>query len=256
MDPDLSFRRPAQRSPRRAPLVLLVTSLLALLAHAGPGFAAPSVPRSRVVSIDFARGAQSWVGDFADYPDGSEAFYELESGIAPLPDGLRGGASAMRLRGNNHSDDLFLFARGPVDGLVPGAKYDVRIDLVLASNAPAGAIGIGGAPGEGVWVKAGATTAEPTTTADRDGFVLLDADKGNQSVGGANATVIGDLAVKTPIDAPRYELKRIAWGRRPPLPVVADGNGRAWLFAGADSGFEGTTTTYLVRLKARFVRAD
>jgi len=256
MGPDLSIRRRAPRSPRRVPVALLVTSLLAILAHAGPGFAAPGASRSRVVSVDFARGAQSWVGDFADYPDGSEDFYELEAGIAPLPDGLRSAATALRLSGNNHSDDLFLFARGPVDGLVPGARYDVRIDLMLASNAPAGAFGIGGAPGESVFVKAGATKDEPTTSVDREGFVLLDADKGNQSVGGANATVIGDLAVKTSIEAPRYRLKRLAWGRRPPLPVTADANGRAWLFAGADSGFEGTTTTYLVRLKARFVRID
>lgn len=249
-NPDLATRA----LPRRA---LLATALsLATLAfplrHAD---AAPNPPRTRVVSVDFARGAPGWVGDFADYPAGSEAFYELEAGIAPLPDGLRGGATALRLRGNNHSDDLFLFARGPVDGLVPGANYAVRVDLVIASAAPAGAVGIGGAPGESVWVKAGATTAEPTTRVDA-GFVLLDADKGNQSIGGANATVIGDVAVATTLDAPRFKLKRLPWGRRPPLGVTADATGRAWLFAGADSGFEGTTTTYLVRLKARFVRAD
>jgi hypothetical protein len=215
----------------------------------------PNPPRARIVSFDFARGAQGWVGDFADYPAGSEAFYELEAGIAPLPDDLRGGATALRLRGNNHSDDLFLFARGPVDGLVPGATYDVRVNLVIASAAPAGAVGIGGAPGEGVSMKAGATTGEPTTWVDR-GFVLLDADKGNQSTGGANATVIGDLAVATTLDAPRFKLKRLAWGRRPALQVTADATGRAWLFAGADSGFEGTTTLYLVRAKARLVRVD
>jgi hypothetical protein len=58
---------------------------------------------------------------------------------------------------------------------VPGAKYDVRVNLVIASAAPAGAVGIGGAPGEGVSMKAGATTGEPTTWVDR-GFVLLDAE--------------------------------------------------------------------------------
>ena len=250
-----SIRRLAPRALQH-PVLLALAIAVATLAFSSSvrhADAAPNPPRARIASFDFARGAQGWVGDFADYPAGSEAFYELEAGIAPLPDDLRSGATALRLRGNNHSDDLFLFARGPVDGLVPGATYDVRVNLVIASAAPAGAVGIGGAPGEGVSMKAGVTTGEPTTWVDR-GFVLLDADKGNQSTGGANATVIGDLAVA--LDAPRFKLKRLAWGRRPALQVTADATGRAWLFAGADSGFEGTTTLYLVRAKARLVRVD
>ncbi|MFM7736830.1 MAG: PEP-CTERM sorting domain-containing protein [Alphaproteobacteria bacterium] len=256
MNRDETSRSITDRARGSVSALVAAIALATLVFHASaPAARAGSAPRSRVVSVDFARGAQGWEGDFADYPDGSEAFYELEAGMAPLPDGLRGGASALRLRGNNHSDDLFLFARGPVDGLVPGARYAVRVDLVLASNSPAGAIGIGGAPGESVYVKAGALGVEPVTLVDR-GFVLLDADKGNQSVGGVDASVVGDLAVKTPIEAPRFLLKRYPWRKLPALEVTADGAGRAWLFAGADSGFEGPTTVYLVRVKARFVRVD
>lgn len=256
MNAGLTISRLLERAPRALLLAwIALASLLAPVA-ALPGQAATRPPRGRVISIDFARGAQGWIGDFADYPAADEALYELEAGMAPLPDGLRGGATGLRLRGTNRSDDLFLFARGPVDGLVPGARYEVRIDLVLASNSPAGAVGVGGAPGEGVAVKAGATGTEPVTLVDRDGFVLLAADKGNQSVGGADATVLGDLAVKTPIDAPRFLLKRFAWRKLPPLVIDADANGRAWIFAGMDSGFEGPTTVYLVRARARFLRVD
>ena len=72
----------------------------------------------------------------------------------------------------------------------------------------------------------------------------------------ARSCVIRGGYTYTTLDAPRFKLKRLAWGRRPALQVTADATGRAWLFAGADSGFEGTTTLYLVRAKARLVRVD
>ena len=84
---------------------------------------------------------------------------------------------------------------------------------------------------------------------------IQSASSPSRSKTGSVATSIA-IAVATMLDAPRFKLKRLAWGRRPALQVTADATGRAWLFAGADSGFEGTTTLYLVRAKARLVRVD
>ncbi len=39
--------------------------------------------------------------------------------------------------------------------------YKIQIDIELASNVPTHAVGIGGAPGESVYLKAGASPIEP-----------------------------------------------------------------------------------------------
>ncbi len=41
--------------------------------------------------------------------------------------------------------------------------------------------GIGGSPGESVYVKAGATTEEPLIIEDSDGWLRMNIDKGNQA---------------------------------------------------------------------------
>lgn len=56
-------------------------------------------------------------------------------------------ASQVRLfiSGVNRSDDLFMFFRGSIAGLSPGARYDITIGLEIATDTPAGCFGVGGA---------------------------------------------------------------------------------------------------------------
>ena len=72
-------------------------------------------------------------------------------------------------------------------------SYLARFNVEIATNVPSGCIGVGGAPGESVWVKAGATTVEPVAI-DQGGQLRMNIDKGNQSNGGANAVVLGNVA--------------------------------------------------------------
>src|SRR5688572_16762834 len=137
----------------------------------------------------FAPGAEGWTHGFADYPVGEEAFHELEFAHRALPPALGGGRSGLYLSGNNHSDDLFMFVKAPVDGLESATAYDVRLQVRIASKAPKGAVGIGGAPGESVVFKAGATAVEPVPVAV-DGTQRMNVDIGSQATGGADAVVL------------------------------------------------------------------
>lgn len=207
---------------------------------------------TRLYTFAFANGSLGWGADFADYPAGEEEFYRLESGFTRLPPylGLE-RPFALVLAGNNHSDDLCMFLRRKVTGLSPDTDYRVRLLARIASNAPAGAIGIGGAPGESVFVKAGVSLTRPAADpATR----LLNIDKGNQSVGGRDAMVIGDIAVATPIDAPRYRFKLLE-NTGAPFLFRSDASGEAWLFLATDSGFEGYTRLMVTRFTAEFVPA-
>lgn len=203
------------------------------------------------VTLDFRQSDQGWVGDFADYPVGEDAFYELVADYRALPEPLTSSGRGLFLSGNNHSDDLWMYYKGRVAGLSPDTSYRVRFDMEMATSVPNGCVGVGGAPGEDVTVKAGASEVEPNRT-NIGGFWRMDVDKGQQANGGEDALVVGDVASSVPCgEAPRWELKQLSSGSAA-VEVTSDRSGAVWLFLGTDSGFEATTSVYFTRLTPTF----
>jgi hypothetical protein len=108
------------------------------------------------------------VPGFADLPvDTERDAWKLEAGYRSLPAGLIG--SGLYIQGNNHSDDLFMYWTCEVGGLSPATPYRATATIDLATNIGVGTAGIGGSPGESVFVKASTSTTEPTTSADATG---------------------------------------------------------------------------------------
>ena len=201
---------------------------------------------------NFHRGEQGFVGDFADYPPAHKEIYFLTADYRPLPPPLA-PHSALYATGSNRSDDLFMYFKGQVGGLVPGASYAVSASVEIATDVPSGCVGIGGAPGESVYVKVGATAVEPTSALDDLGHLRMKIDKGNQSRGGENAVVLGNITNSRTCEqwSPQWERKSFP-GQSIPAPVTAAEDGRIWLLFGTDSGYEGTTWIYFTRATVAF----
>ncbi len=214
---------------------------------------ADSLPWPRGVSFQCRQGVSfrcRLTAGFADYPPGNADIFELTSDYRVLPPPLA-SESALFISGVNRSDDLFMFFKGPVDGLLPGASYDVTVSVEIATDVPAGCFGVGGAPGESVWVKAGATAVEPLAV--RDGaYLRMNIDVGNQSAGGSEGVVLGDVANSRPCEQPRQWERKSFEGRSIPASISIPASGRAWLFFGVDSGFEARTEIYFLRAEAAF----
>ncbi len=205
----------------------------------------------QTVRIDFTQGTQGWVAGFADYPVGQDGFFELEADYRALLSPLNTSQNAQYISGNNHSDDLWMYYKGQVAGLDANRGYAVRFEVEIATNVPNGCIGVGGAPGEGVTVKAGASTSEPEAIVI-GGDWRMNVDKGQQTNGGDDALAIGDVANTVPCgEPPRWELKQLSSGLES-LQVQTDGSGSVWLFVGTDSGFEATTSIYYTWVVATF----
>jgi hypothetical protein len=220
--------------------VLVIAILLLVATAAGCSSAPPDT------TFEFEDGPQGWVEGFADYPaDGDPGIFELEADWRPLPENLDG--NALYISGHNRSDDLWMQWAQPIDDLEPNTEYTVSISVELASSVPEGLVGIGGSPGESVYIKAGASTSEPTPVIDDQGWWRLTADKGNQANGGDDAVVIGtpanpNLDPET-ADGITFELMTLdTTGLN--LTAVTDETGTLWVFVGSDSGFEGATTLY------------
>ena len=192
-------------------------------------------------SFDFDSDAEGWTVGFADLPvDYDQSIYELDYDYRPLPDGLEG--SGIYVQGHNRSDDLFMFLKRRVDGLMPNKVYAVSVSLDLATNVATGLVGIGGSPGESVYVKAGASTAEPLAMEDEIGHLRMNIDKGNQSKA-AKLWRSWEMLAHPEVAGDEYLLKTLD-NTDLPLSVTTDGEGRAWLIVGTDSGFEGLTQLY------------
>lgn len=232
---------------------LLLFPLVALLSACGSdNDAIKSDPNSKNLAINFADGATGWKAGFADYPAGEETFYELASGWETLPASLGTNRKGYKLNGNNHSDDLFMFITKKVDGLEPNSRYDLRFKILFGTNAQNNCMGIGGSPGNSVWIKVGANKNEPKGVNDGTGFLLLNWDKGNQAAGGSDAIIAGDFANSqecSATDVVTTYLKKSVMTEKGAYSTITDDQGSLWLLVGTDSGFEGTTTIYFMDLE-------
>ena len=113
------------------------------------------------LEFDSAQSEHGFVAGFADYPqDGESSLYQLTNSWQAGPTNL-GEASALFISGVNRGDDLFMFWKKRIAGLPPNISLMLTMELQLASKYAEGMFGVGGAPGEGVMVKAGAVPFEP-----------------------------------------------------------------------------------------------
>jgi len=197
---------------------------------------------------EFSTDAEGWTGDFADYPVGEEDRYELQFEYSTLPEPLDETEGVLKLSGSNLSDDLFMFLKKEIQGLQPNTSYNINFTIEFASDVHDGMAGIGGSPGESVYIKSGATKIEPDKITDDNDYYRMNIDKSNQSSGGDDMLVIGDFSNDT--DNEVYTLKSVSNGL--PFNVSTDSTGVLWIIVGTDSGFEGKTTIYYNSIKAEF----
>lgn len=188
----------------------------------------------------FVSGLDGWVAGFSDYPKDEETNYQLSAQHVNLPEPLDVNRKAILLSGNNHSDDLFMYVKRKIIGLEPNTYYYLTFNVKLASNIANNTVGIGGSPGESVYLKVGGSTIEPVSVVDNDGTYRMNIDKGNQAQSGINMVTIGDFSNGT--DTNEYAFKTI-WNNAP-VAVKTNDNGELWLITGSDSGFEGVTNLY------------
>ena len=193
------------------------------------------------LKFNFEDGDCGFVPIFSDYPNSEdvEEFYEMKHEHGEIP--ISGAGKGLFISGNNHSDDLFMGYFKKIDGLAAGQKYEFNIKFKMATNVSGGMFGVGGSPGDSVYVKSGITAVKPENQIDDNGHFRLNIDGGHQGESGKDMSVIGTIAKqdgKNPdgYDFNIYELT---------VSAAADENGEVYLIIGTDSGFESITSYYI-----------
>lgn len=197
--------------------------------------------------VDFA-SSPACTGSDADYT-AATAPPDTISGTAALPAPFQG--QGWRLSGTNRSDDLFIYAKCRLTGLKPQQSYRVGFAVEFLSRAPSGCAGVGGAPGEGVTVHAGATAQEPLTQLKGDGYFRVNLDRGNQTVGGSQSQALGHIGNgSSNCSQSQFATKTLEPAAL--LQTQADAQGGIWLHVGIDSGFEAYSEVYLRTVSVSF----
>lgn len=203
------------------------------------------------LEYDFSEGMDGWIAGFADYSIEMEENMELQSSWERLPAPLDSTQSSFCISGNNHSDDLFMFIKKHITGLVPNTIYNITVHTEFASNAPQNSVGVGGSPGEGVIVKFGAVQFEPKVIQSQDDYFYMNLDKGNQTVPGPDMDTIGNVAKIDGDESFTYALISRD-NQSHPFTVKSNADGELWVILGTDSGFESTTTLYYNKIFLTF----
>lgn len=206
-----------------------------------------------VLSYDFHRGGNGWLAGFADYSLQTSDLRMIAE-TRPLPDEINPQRSAFYLQSMNRSDDLFMFVKKNLaheDGIEPNRDYRVWFDIRFASNAPTGCFGVGGAPGDAVYLKAGATADEPVASLSGGQGIRMLIDKGQQSGGGKDAGVVGTIANGKPCEGNQFPYVDVRKEYAHPFPIRTDTRGSLWLLVGTDSGYEGLTGLYVESITVR-----
>ena len=232
---------------RRRVINTLWVAVAFLQACGGSGNATTAPPSPVAVErvFDFGQSAAGWIAGSADYSPAT-APTDVIAEVRALPTPFTG--TGYFQSGTNRSDDLLLYIKTPIAGLVPGVTYAVSAKLEFLTDVPSGCVGVGGSPGESVWLVLAASTAEPQTVMS-GGDVRLNIDRGNQSKGGTNGVVLGTMANTVPdCGARRWESKTLNTPVPSPLAAKADEKGALWVLIGFDSGFEALSRLYYQRL--------
>lgn len=205
------------------------------------------------LAYNFDNDLEGFEVAFVDLPVDADVvnLYELNSEYREIPvDGNE--SKGLYIAGHNRSDDLFMYCYkniGKEDGLKPNTKYEMNLNFTMATNIIGGMVGVGGSPGESVFVKAGVVNKEPMPVIDANNYYRLNLDKANQSIGGKDLALLGNIVKTDGSMDESYAYKNF----ETKALLETDSEGNAFIVIGLDSGFEGKTEVYLDNIIVKYI---
>ncbi|MCC5905647.1 MAG: hypothetical protein JJU13_05550 [Balneolaceae bacterium] len=206
-----------------------------------------------VFEYNFHESEHNFEAFFTDYPVGDDENMELIADYRPLPQPLDTTEMAHFISAVNRSDDVKMLYRKQVDGLASRTSYSASFEVYFATETPSGCVDIGGPPGEAVRVIAGADELKPERFVDQeDDYYRLNLQHHDNPSEWYNNKIMGDIANSRECEEGwEFEMKEVTSGPQH-ITFTSDDDGRAWIWFGTRSGFEGQTILFYTYFKAEF----
>ena len=188
----VTCKRPTRRPSRIRAALLLACAVTASCASSREADEQEAVEAA--FSFTFEDGAEGWTAGFAGLSRRLRPV-DLRARLrAPPPAGRPRGPRPLHPGAQPQRRPSSCSSRGRSAASNPTRSTPPSSPWTLATNVAESLVGIGGSPGESVFVKAGASTVEPVTPEDDAGYFRMNIDKGNQSNGGESMVVVGHVA--------------------------------------------------------------
>jgi hypothetical protein len=225
---------------------ITVATITAIGLLTGCGGSTPEPKIGTDIAYSFAQNTDGWDVGFSDYTTLTKPTdVEQVHAVIPIP----GASKALYMGATNLSDDLLLYTYRKVTGLLPNNSYIGQFTVTFASDAPAGCAGVGGSPGESVWLIGAVSRDKPENKQTREEF-RLNISRGNQSTAGDSSDVIGTIGVSgIPCTGNNRQAVIKTLGPSKWIPFTTDDTGSAWILIGLDSGFESYSRIWIENVK-------
>ena len=209
------------------------------------------------LAFDFSDTSQGlgegWIVGVADVPADRVNEVDLAGEYTTLPAPLS-AFNGIRQSGTSISSNLFVFHKKFIQGPAtwpPGTAFHVALDMVLVSDQQSGCTT---GPGPAVVVKAGVSGDEPLATADAQGILRLNLDKGTGTSAGA-FTQLGDIRNSlTGCPTPGgWQARGTVRGTQTEVLTINELGG-FWIFFGTQSAFNGRHDVYFTQVRLSLTR--
>jgi len=199
-------------------------------------------------TFDFSMSLHDWSAGFSDYVVAADdsAVHQFHFEHTNVP-----GTPSKAVMLSGKGEGLFMYLKKKVQNLEPHTEYVLTFDIEFASDAKASTTGGVDSPGDKVFLKVGASGIEPKSLIEND-YYVMNIDKGDQSQGGEDMIVIGNVSV--PADSEGFVVINRTngpySGNSSPILVKTSSQGELWLIVGTESGHAGVTTLYYTNFTA------
>lgn len=252
-------------------MLYLPLALWAGCSGAGPDYDPEIEPG--VFQFDFETGTQGWEPIFTGIPVDKEnggdytEHVETETGHRSLPEEVDERQKALFIHGFTGSSGMGLFFKRRIEGLTPGATYQVHFEVKMATRVPSGCLGAGGGSGSTLAIAAAVAT-EPARTLEEGRYIntyvfekatkeALDfpfsfSEEAPPVLGTTiNGIPCGEAQDRgNPFRMKRFDSGSDFW------TVRADESGRVWLLVGTWSVHQGPLSYYYDEITVRFEKRE
>lgn len=200
-----------------------------------------------VITVDsnFHTTEDGWEAEFSEYSSLTDSLsMDTSATVTRLPLGLDTAQYAYRIYTRNTKDNMFVFLKKKVTGFTPNNTYNIVFDIDFATRFPKDTAK--GAPWNLIYLKAGASPSEPTSTLTNKVY-RFNLNRGALSQEGKDIALARDVA--NGFTERKYALLRHSNADKP-FSVTANQQGEIWLFVGTDLNYKDSTIFYYERIKA------
>lgn len=199
---------------------------------------------------DFEQSYDGWTAGFSDYSDSNSVNMGLFDSLTLIPYASSSlNNKGIAIGGDNTSDDLFIFLKKKITGLLPNSTYKVTFNIGFATEMSSQIF-----IGECALIKVGGSSYEPLSdTIGHNGYYQMNIDKGNQQQDGPDMKKISCTHHDSSYSYNHYYRFDTNNINGPIVNITTNSQGEMWVIIGNEMSHEFYTKLFYDDITIEFL---